>query len=802
MVESKTKNKIVLLDAHAIIHRAYHAMPDFTSSTGEPTGALYGVSTMLLKIANDLKPDYIFACYDLPKPTFRHAAYSEYKAGRQKSDDNLALQLGTSRNIFEAFSVPIYEKEGFEADDIIGTLAEILKKEKENEIIIASGDMDTMQLIDGKKVMVYTLKKGINDTIMYDEKAVIDRFLFKPKQIPDYKGLAGDPSDNIVGIKGIGAKTATNLILDCGTIEGIYKKLKKEKDNFTVTGVTPRIKNLLIEGEEDAIFSKTLATIRLDAPVKFVLPEEKWKKTLDLDKVNITLDKYGFKSLKERVKFLKEEKTHNTVNKGKINKKEAQEINISEREFKDLQVLTWLLFADRTNPKIEDILQAGEVSEISEAKKALILKLEKEENLLNLYTKLETPLIKVVEEMRENGILLDTKYLKELQKNYEKDIYKLTKDIYKLTEKEFNINSPKQLGEVLFEDLKLSIKGIKKTTTGAKSTNIDTLEKLKDEHPVIEKIMEYRELEKTLNTYIIPLPTFVKEDGKVHSDFIQTGAATGRFSSLDPNMQNMPTTLEEGKNIRKAFMAEKGNVLLAFDYSQIDLRVAAMLSGDEKLLDAFRKNEDVHTAVAMQVFGVDKETVTSEMRRHAKTINFGILYGMGVTALKAGLGTDRKDAQEFYDTYKKTFSTLTEYLEGVKENARNIGYTETLYGRRRPMPLLRSPIPFLRAQGDRMAINAPIQGTTADIMRFALVDVSNAIKKAKMEKEAKLLLQIHDEIVLEVKNEYINKVSNIVKDAMESILEKYSDMEVVKSAHIPLTVSIKEGNTLGGLKEV
>ena len=320
MVAKTRKKRIVLLDAHAIIHRAYHALPDFVSSKGEPTGALYGVCTMLLRIGAELRPDYMIAAYDLPKPTFRHVAYKEYKAGRQKADDGLVTQLTTSRDIFESFSVPIFEHPGFEADDIIGTFVELLKKEKDLEIVIASGDMDTMQLIDADRVRVYTLKKGINDTIMYDEQAVIDRFGFMPLQIPDYKGLAGDNSDNIIGIKGIGPKTATTIITECGSIEGLYKKIKKEKDEFSLPGVTPRIKALLVEGQEDALFSKTLATIRRDAPVTFKLPKEEWIDTVSEARVLETLVRFEFRSLKERVKILKDIYAGKEVPRNALNK--------------------------------------------------------------------------------------------------------------------------------------------------------------------------------------------------------------------------------------------------------------------------------------------------------------------------------------------------------------------------------------------------------------------------------------------------------------------------------------------------
>lgn len=809
------KYRIVLLDAHAIIHRAYHALPDFASSAGTPTGALYGVCTMLLRIATEFKPDRIVACYDLPKPTFRHIAYSEYKAGRQKADSTLVEQLTTSREIFEAFGVPIYEHAGFEADDILGTIVEQLKDNKDIEIIIASGDMDTMQLIDGTKVKVYTLKKGLHDTILYDEQAVVDRFGFAPNQIADYKGLAGDSSDNIIGIKGIGAKTATTLVSVFGSIENIYKTLKKNKGALVAPGITPRINSLIVDGEEDAIFSKTLATIRLDAPVTYDMGQEPWINTVDIEKVRSVCNKFEFKSLLSKAQLLKD------VYEGKVKaptfgdkkasniKKDSSSIQVSienidilSPDFIEAQVCLWLLNADKTNPNLDSMYEISGTNTFTEAKAVLLSRVLADKKLSKLYTELEKPLMSVVSRMKETGVLLDVPYINILTKNYQLEIKKLQQNIHNLAGREFNISSPKQLGEVLFTDLKLEIKGLKKTSTGARSTNIDTLQKLKDSHPIIKDIILYRELEKMLSTYLLSLPKLVDSQDKIHSTFVQTGAATGRFSSQDPNMQNIPVTLEEGKNIRRAFKAKKDTVFLAFDYSQIDLRCAAILSGEKHLIEIFNDDQDVHTSVAMNVFKVNADNVTPEMRRAAKAINFGIVYGMGVSALRESIGGDRKEAQDFYDTYKESFSTLMLYLEQVKINARKNGYTETLFGRRRPMPLLKSTLPFIRAQGERMAINAPIQGTTADIMRFALVDVYNALEKQGLLGKAELILQIHDEIILQVDKKDVKEVIDLVKQEMEGVLIAHSNMFVFNVPVIPLKVSVKEGLTLGDLKTV
>lgn len=811
--KSQYKHRIVLLDAHAIIHRAYHALPDFSSSKGTPTGALYGVSTMLLRIATEFKPERIVACYDLPKPTFRHIAYADYKAGRQKADSTLVEQLTTSREIFEGFSVPIYEYPGFEADDILGTIVEQLKKDADIEIIIASGDMDTMQLIDGDKVKVYTLKKGLHDTILYDEQAVVDRFGFSPKQIPDYKGLAGDTSDNIIGIKGIGTKTATTLVTEFGSVEGLYKTLKKNKGILDVPGITPRITNLLIEGEEDALFSKTLATIRCDAPIEYVLGDTPWIDTVDIEKVQAVFTKFEFKSLFSKAQILKDvyagkvnaptfgdKKTAVKITKETEGKEDKEQVDALSPEFIDTQVCLWLLNAEKTNPGLEAMYEISGTNTFEEARKVLKSRVLADKKLSRLYTELEQPLMPIVAHMKEVGVTLDIPYIQKLAHEYQTELASLEKQIHSLAGREFNIASPKQLAEVLFVDLGLEVKGLKKTSTGARSTNIDTLNKLQDSHAIIPLIMEYRELDKMLSTYLLTLPKLVDTKSVIHSTFHQTGAATGRFSSQDPNMQNIPTTLEEGKNVRRAFVSRPGKVFIAFDYSQIDLRSAAILSGDKALLEIFTTGADVHTSVAMRVFGVGEKDITPQMRRAAKAINFGIVYGMGVSALRENIGGERKEAQEFYDTYKESFSTLMTYLERVKLDARKNGYTETLFGRRRPMPLLKSSLPFIRAQGERMAINAPIQGTTADIMRFALLDVYTILKEKNLLGKAELVLQIHDEIILEVDEKEIDSVSDIVKKTMEEILTKHKDMFVLHADLIPLKVSTKLGKTLGDLQ--
>jgi DNA polymerase-1 len=813
MVEKTTnKKRLILLDSHAIIHRAYHALPEFMNSKGEPTGAIYGLATMLFKIITDLKPDYIIACFDLPKKTFRHEAYQEYKAGRAKADEALVAQLIRARDFFKALSIPMYECEGFEADDLLGTIAEQIKnKKKDIDIIIASGDMDTLQLVDDDKVQVYTLKKGINDTIQYNEKKVFERFGFYPKNLPDYKGLRGDPSDNIIGIKGIGEKTATILISKYGTVENIYKAIKKKED-LKALGITDRVLTLLKEGEEEALFSKTLATIRLDAPILFELPKDKWKETVDKDSVANFFREMEFKSLQNRFLNILDGSNINLekVSQGQENfhsftqRAQASDENFltptsleQNEKITEAKIAYWLLNSEMTDPDIDDVVHYKGNNSLDGAMKAMQEDLKKE-NLTYVYENIELPIIPIIDEMEKNGILVDVSYLKKISLEYHKDLDTLEKNIWKEAGQEFNINSPKQIGDILFSKLGLSVKGIKKSAGGAISTKESELEKLRDLHPIVGEILKHRELQKLLSTYIDTIPSSVGKDGRLHAHFIQAGTTTGRFSSNNPNLQNIPIRSERGKNIRNAFVAPPGYLLASFDYSQIELRVAALMSQDSYFIKVFKDGGDIHSAVAMKVFGVEEKDVTHDMRRRAKVINFGILYGMGVNALKQNLGTDRKEAQVFYDNYFAQFPTIAAYLESIKNFAKAHGYTETLFGRRRYFPGIKSPIPFIRAMAERMATNAPIQGTaTADIIKIGMKKTEDALREAGIINEVRLVLQVHDELVYEVKEEKIEEASKIIEKAMkEAIPDKFLEGK----EKVPLLVSSSFGKTWGDLK--
>ena len=784
---------LVLLDAHAILHRAYHALPDFSSPSGEPTGALFGVVSMLIRIIEDLKPDYLVACYDLPGPTYRHDAFDGYKAKRAKTDDELVTQIDRSRDILEVFGIPIYEHPGFEADDMLGTIVEECKGDKDLNIIIASGDMDTLQLVSKKKVQVYTQRKG-SEVVLFDETAVKEKFGFGPVLTIDFKGLRGDASDNIPGVPGVGEGSASKLIQTFGGIEKIYKAIKKDGVEKVAKKavVQKRFVELVEKHEEEAEFSKMLATIRTDAPIDFTLPKQNWREAVDTEAALTLFSELGFRTLTARFKTLMD-----------IQGSEAEIVanqNYDSIELAEAAVMLWLLESDRTKVEYEDVIDYGRATfgttDFKEIKEKLAAEL-KQNKLANLFEEIEKPLIPVLEKVNKNGIKLDTDYLKQLSKKFHKELTSLEKNIYKHAGTEFNINSPKQLGEVLFDTLELKPKNQKKTSTGQRSTRESELVKMKDDHPIIGEILRYRELQKLVSTYVDNLPKMVDTDGRLRTTFLQTGTTTGRIASHDPNLQNIPIRTEEGRAVRQAFVADDGYQLVAMDYSQIELRIAAVLSEDQKLIDIFKRGEDVHRGVALRVFGVNAEEVTADMRRRAKVINFGILYGMGVVALRQNLGSDtsREEAQQFLNAYFNTFTRLAEYLEETKAYARQHGYTETMFGRRRYFPGINSGAPMIRASAERMAINAPIQGTEGDILRIAMIEVQEYIEKNKLEKDVRMLLQVHDELVFEVKKSKCKEVIPKLQEIMQNVFGKHDTKEV------PILVDVKVGDNWRELKD-
>ena len=793
----KVKKRLVILDTHAILHRAYHALPDFLSSKGEPTGALYGLVSMLVKIIGDFKPDYIVAAFDLPGDTHRHVAYKEYKAHRAPTDDALVSQLKRSREVLDALGVARYECEGFEADDVIGTIAQEMKQHGGVDVIIASGDMDMLQLVDDDRVRVFTFKKGLADTILYNEAAIVERFGFGPLSIPDLKGIMGDASDNIKGVKGVGEGSALKLIKTFGTIEAVYRALKTKGVETVAAeaGVQKRFAQLMLENEEDAVFSKMLAEIRRDAPIQFALPEKEWMQSVSPQKVLDMMAEFDFRSLLPRLKKLLEPDLFGDAGEFTLEAEAEPVAQVSPEDLGPVALALWVLDSNITQPTLDDIYRVGKSANFVESKEA-ILKEVKARGLDFIYNNIELPLAPVLRGMEAVGIQVDNVFLKKLSNEYGAELKKIAARIFDAAGEEFNINSPKQLGDVLFDKLGLVVKNQKKTAGGQRSTKESELEKMRTLHPIVGDILAHRELQKLLSTYIDTIPTLLDQQGRLHTSYVQTGTTTGRLSSQNPNLQNIPIKTELGRAIRHAFVAGEGMQLLSFDYSQIELRIAAFLSGDKVLIDIFKNGRDVHTEVAMRVFHIEAKDVTYEQRRRAKVINFGILYGMGVNALKDSLGTERKDAQEFYNQYFEAFPRLAAYLEETKADAARLGYTTTYFGRRRYFDGIKSPVPYIRASAERMAINAPVQGTAADVIKLAMVAIGEWVEKEQVQESTRLLLQVHDELVFEVESGILDTVAPQIKRIMEEVIP------AEKRHHIPFSVEGKRGVSWGDMQSI
>jgi len=789
----------VLLDTHAIIHRAYHALPpDFATTKGMPTGALYGLMSMLLRIIEDLKPDYVVATRDLPGKTHRHEVYEHYKGTRVQIEPDLITQLEYAPKVFEALGIPMYSLPGYEADDMLGTIVKQIFPRSDIDVIIASGDMDTLQLVRDEHVRVYTLRKGINDTIMYDEDRVRERYGFGPERVTDYKALRGDPSDNIPGIKGIGEKTATELITLFGSLDDIYAALEKSEKIFAKK-VKPRIVQLLKDGKSDAFFSKQLATVASDAPITFTLPKSHWHLVDHAATAAALCDELEFKSLKQRINaFIRDKEDFPDTGESVTRPLEFEPAAPEPGALEETAIALWLLRSDYTNPSIEDILAYADTRDFGVARAKIFKDLREAGKLYDVYEKIERPLIPVIHRMNESGIALDVEYLKKLAKEYNAELSKIAKRIYKHAGREFNINSPKQLGTVIYDELKIIPERQKRTSTGARTTREEELLKLSEEHPIINDILSYRELSKLLGTYVEKMPELVQKDGRLHATFLQAGSATGRMASENPGVQNIPIKTEYGRRIREGFCAGKGNVLASIDYSQIELRVAAGLSGDANLIKVFKDGGDVHAAVASQVFRVPPEHVDREMRRRAKVINFGILYGMGVNALRQnlGAGVSREEASKFLSDYFANFSTLHSWIENVKASAARTGYTETLFGRRRYFPGFKSPLPQMRAQAERMAMNAPIQGTQADIIKLAMVEADGLIEKREWREKVKLVMQVHDELVYEIESEIAEDVAHEIQKVMESVVSS------ARLSGVPIKAEAKIGKHWGEMRKI
>ena len=729
--------KLVLVDGNALLHRAYHATPPFTTSKGELVNAVYGFSSMILKVISELKPDFLAIAWDEKGPTFRHQQYTQYKATRGPADEGLLSQYQRVYEVAEAFNIPEFKLSGYEADDLIGTLAKQAEKlETGNwklETIVVTGDRDIMQLINSK-VKVFMPKKTLQDVGLYGEEEFALKYGFEPIKLIDYKALAGDASDNIPGVPGIGDVTATKLIHQFGTIEELYKP----KNLATLTA---RMQTLLSEGAESAVMSKKLATLDLKAPIKLNL-KACIVHDFDREKVTELFLELEFKSLIQRI---------SGVARGP---------------------------AGSVSPGASSLTSFAAASSVDPSSPS------------PLATQLDQEVQPVLEEMSKTGILIDLKFLSRFGKGLKARLVDIEKDIYSKVGHQFNLNSPKQLQIVLFDELNLPV--FKKTKTG-RSTDEETLKELSSAHPAIPLLLEYRQLFKLVSTYIDALPKSVAQDGRIHSTFNVEGAVTGRLSSTNPNLQNIPIKGQVGGEIRKAFLSPKGKVLLAADYSQIELRIMAHLADDPGLKKAFNEGLDIHAATASKVFQVPLEKVTKEQRAVGKTMNFAVLYGQGPHALSRQLGVPYEVARTYIEEYFLGFPKVREWMQKTLEFGVKRGYVETLWGRRRYIPELKAGNRMIKAAGERAAINHPVQGTAADMIKKAMVDIDKEIQSSKFKvQNCCMILQVHDELLFECDPKYLEKLAKMVKEKMENALK----------LSVPVVVDLKVGKNWGEMKPV
>jgi len=905
------KPRLVLFDGNALVHRAYHALPPLTvRKTGELVGAVFGFAQILLKSLNELQPTHYAIAFDKAAPTFRHLVYRDYKATRKETPSELIGQFGRVRELVQAFKIPIYELEGFEADDILGTLGNQASGQG-IETVIVTGDADIMQLVTDKVGVFYPRAgRSFSDADLFDEAAVTAKYGIKPHYMVDYKALKGDPSDNISGVPGIGEKTAVKLIGQFGTLEQIYEHISE------VT--PPKLQDLLRKHEATARQSKELATIVTDAPVKLDLPESE-AANYDRAKVVALLRDLEFASLLAKLP--------ETVSATPENAAPAQQEGPAKRDYRivstveeldalvsrlagagtfafdtetdgqnamtarlvgislspaageahyipvghtglssitqlplpevarrlkpllenaspkiaydgkfdmavlaengldvaclcfDCMVAAYILCEQTLNlkalafkwlgmemPPVTDLIGTGAKQipmsgvEIEKAADyscadadmtfrlcALLGEALKAQNLWELFDGVEMPLVPVLLHMERTGILLDTKLLERMSADLGEQMTMLEGSIYQGAGQKFNINSTQQLGTILFEKMQLPTG---KKRGGGFSTSADVLENLRDTDPIIGYILDYRQLSKLKSTYVDALPALINaKTGRLHTSFNQTRTTTGRLSSSDPNLQNIPIRGEQGRQIREAFVAPPGSVLLAADYSQIDLRALAHLSQDENLLDAFRRDEDIHAATASQLYGVAPAQVTGDMRRLAKTVNFGVIYGMSEFGLEQATELSREEAAKFIHAYFEKYPGVRQYLDRTKEQARDQGYVQTLLGRKRIIPEIKSPNRILREAAERMAINMPVQGTSADIIKKAMVDIYRVMVDRNL--KSRMLLQVHDELVFEVPENEVETMRRLVPDLMVNAIK----------LSIPLKVDVKTGRNWGEMEK-
>ncbi|MDP2929347.1 MAG: DNA polymerase I [Candidatus Omnitrophota bacterium] len=883
------KKRLFLIDGNSFCYRAFYAIRSLSNSKGQPTNAVYGFNSMLSKIMEDEKPDMLAVAFDLKGPTFRHKKFEEYKIHRKPMPDDLVSQMTYIKQLVQAYNIPIYEVQGYEADDLLATLAKRAES-KDIETFIVTGDKDALQLVNSHIRVYSTHKEGL----IYDEDKVKEAYGVGPDRITDIMALMGDASDNIPGVKGIGEKSAVELIGEFGSLEELYKNIDKVKSEAK--------KNMLKINEKSAFLSKELATVDIDVPVDIDFKELELKEP-DNQRLLELFKELEFKSLikdltpKEKLEsdyiLVSDEKAFKALLDGLRNSKEfvfdtettsedpvlaklagisfswkegiayyvgvyegAREDNklnielalgslkdiFEDEEIKktgqnvkydyiilanygirvkgiifDTMVASYLLNPSKLNHGLDDISfeylnhkmttsiqeligkgksaitmdkvdvrkvsdYSCEDSDVTFRLKRILEKEISQKGLDELLYNVEMPLVEVLARMEMNGVSIDKEYLADLSKEMSGKLDKLTGKIYELAGEEFNINSPKQLAVILFEKMKLPI--VRRTKTGI-STDEEVLTKLALNHPLPEKLLEYRELSKLKSTYVDSLPGLINPaTDRVHTSFNQTVTATGRLSSSGPNLQNIPIRTEEGKKIRKAFIpSNKNNLLMSADYSQIELRILGHLSEDKNLVKAFKEGLDIHAYTASLVFGVKEGEVTSQMRGMAKTVNFGILYGMSPYGLSQSLKIDVNKAKDFIDAYFERYPEVRFYLEGLIEEARQKGYALTLLGRRRYIPEINSPDMRMRQFAERTAINTPIQGTAADIIKVAMIAIQE--KLSKDASASKMIMQVHDELVFDVPKDELKKVYRIVKDGMENVIK----LKVPIEAHIEAGVN-------------
>lgn len=845
--------KVILVDGNNLLFRSYFATAytgnTMRNSKGFPTNGLYGLVNMLNKIIREEKPEYMLVAFDKGK-TFRHEKYLDYKGGRNETPDDLKKQFSVAKKLVPLMGIKCFEIDNYEADDIIGTYSKMALIDPEFETTIVSSDKDLLQLIN-EETEVKLLKQ--KDYIRMNEETFIDTYGIKPIRMIDLKGLMGDASDNIPGVKGIGEKTALKLLQEYDSLENVYDNI----DN--IKGAT---KQKLIDGKESAFMSKDIATIYNEVPVTYSLEELKYDgpDVNGLREMYSDLEFYSFlKDFKEKEK--KEEKLEykiiENVDDLKLKEKVSAYLEISETNYHNADIYGMSLYDGENayyvpfevlkenknildgkeiytydlkkmivslnkydidiknctfdamiagyilnynvkddiaylantfnyditlfdNFKKEKNMSTEALADLTVKKAKFIYDIKdefinkmKEEEQLELFSNIEMKLSSVLASMEIEGVRVDTKVLDEMGENINKKLDELTSEIYNYAGEEFNIQSPKQLGEILFEKLEIPYPKKKKTSY---STAREILDKIVDYHPIVEKIIEHRTLNKIYTTYIVGIKNCVKEDGKLHTIYTQTLTRTGRLSSIEPNLQNIPIRYKEGKEIRKAFIPEENSVFLSSDYSQIELRMFAHMSGEQNLIDAFKHHLDIHTKTAMDIYHVSKDEVTKNMRRDAKAVNFGIIYGISSFGLAEDLGVDIKTAKKFLDNYLETFPGIKNYMDKVIKDAYETGYVKTIMNRKRKIDELYNTNHMIKVQGERMALNTPVQGSSADILKKAMIDIYNEFNRLNL--KSKMILQVHDELIFNVKNDELEKVKEIVINFMENAYKLNVPLEV------------------------